>query len=189
MAKCRNRDTYKAFRWIGGSVLLSVFALSVFPHSLDGFLPSSLAHAENDSEPPILHDPTLALLEAATNIDPHTDKGGVDILLTGDSALLANIGVAGQSLEIHDHDAIGGATVSQSEETGGEIIEYTVKKGDTLSEIAEEHSVSTKTLLWANDLSNANSIRPGDTLVILPVSSVLKSDESDTGTMIRVSRK
>ncbi len=152
-------------------MLLSIFTLSVFPHSADGLLPT--AHAHTDDESVMLHDPSLALLDAATNIDPHPDKGADNIILTGNSALMANVGASSEMLELHDHDVVGAReTVTVPEETGGEISEYTVKEGDTLSEIAEAHNVSTKTILWANDLANANSIRPGDTLVILPVSGI-----------------
>jgi len=52
------------------------------------------------------------------------------------------------------------------------IIEYEVKTGDTVSGIAEEFGISTETIRWANDLSDVDTIRPGDKLKILPVSGV-----------------
>jgi murein DD-endopeptidase MepM/ murein hydrolase activator NlpD len=51
-----------------------------------------------------------------------------------------------------------------------EIIEYTVKSGDTLSIIADEHGVSLNTLLWTNKLTVKSSIKPGQTIEILPIS-------------------
>lgn len=56
--------------------------------------------------------------------------------------------------------------------TNGEISVYTVRPGDSLSEIADMYDVTTNTILWANDLSDATDIRPGDTLVILPIVGV-----------------
>jgi surface antigen len=38
--------------------------------------------------------------------------------------------------------------------------------------IASKNKVSINTILWANDISNVDSIMPGDTLFILPVSGV-----------------
>lgn len=54
----------------------------------------------------------------------------------------------------------------------GSISVYTVREGDSLSEIAEMFGVSTNTILWANDLDDARSVRPGMALVVLPVSGI-----------------
>ena len=53
-----------------------------------------------------------------------------------------------------------------------QITVYTVLAGDTPSSIAERFDVSLNTILWANSIRNANMIRIGDQLVILPVSGV-----------------
>jgi len=57
------------------------------------------------------------------------------------------------------------------EEDGG-VKMYVVAQGDTLSLIAAKNKVSINTILWANDISNVDSIMPGDTLFILPVSGI-----------------
>jgi murein DD-endopeptidase MepM/ murein hydrolase activator NlpD len=49
---------------------------------------------------------------------------------------------------------------------------YTVRDGDSLSEIAEMFDVSVNTILWANDIKDAKLIKPGMQLLILPVSGV-----------------
>jgi LysM repeat protein len=49
---------------------------------------------------------------------------------------------------------------------------YVVRKGDTVSEIAEMFGVSTNTILWANDLKRNQKLTVGNTLLILPVSGV-----------------
>lgn len=68
-----------------------------------------------------------------------------------------------------------GALASEEEPEEGrrEIIEYTIKEGDSLSSIASLNGISLQTLLWANDLSNSSVIRPGQKLIILPVSGVI----------------
>jgi surface antigen len=57
-------------------------------------------------------------------------------------------------------------------ENEGDVILYTVKRGDTLSTIAQKHSVTTATLFWANEIEDVNDISPGDTIFILPVSGL-----------------
>ncbi len=59
---------------------------------------------------------------------------------------------------------------------GGEIarqaiIEYTVRSGDSLSVIADRFNISINTITWANNL-RGTVIRPGQRLIILPVSGV-----------------
>lgn len=61
-----------------------------------------------------------------------------------------------------------------AEETDGSdiISTYVIQQGDTLGEIAEKFSITTNTILWANDLKRNSRIKIGQKLVILPVSGV-----------------
>jgi LysM repeat protein len=45
-------------------------------------------------------------------------------------------------------------------------LEYTVKRGDTLSEIARDHNVSLSDVIELNELSNPDLIHPGETILI-----------------------
>lgn len=54
----------------------------------------------------------------------------------------------------------------------GQILVYTVQEGDTPGGIAENFDISLNTLLWANNIRNANLIKIGDELIILPVSGI-----------------
>jgi murein DD-endopeptidase MepM/ murein hydrolase activator NlpD len=68
------------------------------------------------------------------------------------------------------------ATVSSSEVLayrGGEIVDYSVQDGDTLGSIAEKFSLETQTILWANDLTEKSTIKPGQVLKIPPVDGVV----------------
>jgi len=49
---------------------------------------------------------------------------------------------------------------------------YVVRKGDSLSIIAEMFDVSVNTILWANDLDKGSKIKEGDILLILPIDGV-----------------
>ncbi len=59
-----------------------------------------------------------------------------------------------------------------------EIIEYEVKSGETLSQIAEKFGISMDTIKWANDLDNINALKPGQTIKILPVTGVAHTVKS-----------
>jgi len=126
--------------------------------SVDAFWPFVSANAQEDGEPPILHDTSIAYLDAATNTDPNPLKGGLDIEIS-DSALFANSGPDGTLPESSVH-------------AGAEASVYEVREGDSLSEIADMYGISMKTILLANDIKDAGTIQPGDKLVILPVSGV-----------------
>lgn len=54
-----------------------------------------------------------------------------------------------------------------------EIMTYLVESGDIPSVIAAQYGITTQTLLWANKLKETSLIRPGDELIVLPVSGVL----------------
>jgi murein DD-endopeptidase MepM/ murein hydrolase activator NlpD len=54
-----------------------------------------------------------------------------------------------------------------------EITEYQVEAGDSLTQIAENFGISLNTILWANNLTKNSTIKPGQTLIILPVSGVV----------------
>lgn len=56
---------------------------------------------------------------------------------------------------------------------GNQITQYTVQEGDTISFIASDFGVSINTIIWANNLKNIDSLRPGDELIIPPINGVI----------------
>lgn len=56
---------------------------------------------------------------------------------------------------------------------GGEVIDYEVVEGDTISVIAQKFDISPETVLWANNLGERDTIKPGQKLKILPVTGVI----------------
>lgn len=109
----------------------------------------------------------IPLLSANPNPNPHGARGGADIM-ADDGALVSS-------------GPIGADDVSSLSVSSGEISVYTVREGDSLSMIAEMFGVTSNTILWANDLRSAKAIRPGDTLVILPIPGVqYKIKKGDT---------
>lgn len=77
-----------------------------------------------------------------------------------DNALVPNVGPSG----------IAPGTLFHKP-TSDQISVYVVRKGDTLSQIAEMFDVSVNTIKWGNDL-RSNTLKVGETLVILPISGV-----------------
>jgi murein DD-endopeptidase MepM/ murein hydrolase activator NlpD len=86
--------------------------------------------------------------------------GGGEIITENDSALLAEVGPLGTVSDI------------KSEYLSDEIVNYVVRKGDTIGAIAKMFNISQNTIIWANDLKKGQALVEGDTLVILPVSGV-----------------
>ena len=62
---------------------------------------------------------------------------------------------------------------SDSENGEKDIIQYTVKDGDTIASLSGKFGISVETILWANELKKGSSIKTGQKLVILPVSGVM----------------
>lgn len=62
----------------------------------------------------------------------------------------------------------------------GEIIDYTVQEGDTISTVADKFGISGDTIKWQNDLTSDN-VKIGQVLEILPVTGVAhKVQKGDT---------
>lgn len=64
------------------------------------------------------------------------------------------------------------------------VSSYTIAQGDTASSIAAKFNVTTDTLLWANNLADDATLKPGQQLMILPVNGLLytvKGDENVAG--------
>ncbi len=55
----------------------------------------------------------------------------------------------------------------------GDIADYVVKRGETLSEIVQKFGVSLDTVIWANRLRSPKSIRAGQRLKIPPVTGIV----------------
>jgi murein DD-endopeptidase MepM/ murein hydrolase activator NlpD len=71
--------------------------------------------------------------------------------------------------------------------TSDTISVYEVKKGDTLSTVAKLFGVSKNTIIWANDLKS-QTISPGDTLVILPMTGI-KHTVKKSDTVLSIAKK
>jgi len=107
-----------------------------------------------------LNSQNAPILKAALNHDPNPSKGGGDITIIGDSALLPDAGPSGTLANIEE--GFG----------SGQISVYVVREGDSLSQIAQMFNVSINTIIWSNDIKRGSLITPGQTLAILPITGI-----------------
>lgn len=150
--------------WIPGALIAASLTLGIgitlFPHTAGAFWPFSILKAsEGVADAPILHDSSINLLQAALNSDPSPEQPSAELAMSEGSALISSAGIDG-TIEV-DHTS-----------SSGSISTYTVQEGDSISAIAARNGVSVDTILWANGLTRKSAIKPGMTLVILPVSGV-----------------
>ena len=101
---------------------------------------------------------TMPLLKAPTTPDVG-GTGGAAMTVVEDSALLPVMGPLGSIADADTYKL-------------DQIATYTVHEGDTLSKIANMFDVSVSTIYWANDLKRGDLVKPGDVLVILPISGI-----------------
>lgn len=83
-----------------------------------------------------------------------------DVVIVDDSAIETTVGPEGTAHEIEEKVAIDKVSL------------YTVRKGDTLSQIAEMFGVNNSTIMWANDIKSPKDLKVGMELVVLPISGV-----------------
>lgn len=100
----------------------------------------------------------IRLLSADQNPDPVGGRGGAE-LWVDEHSLKSNGPIGADEIEKHGVSS-------------GEIRVYVVQEGDDLSRIAEMFDVTVNTIMWANEITKATSIQPGDELVILPIAGV-----------------
>lgn len=154
---------------MAGTLLPNTAKAGVFSDFLASF---SRIISKDETAPVTGNVQNMALLKPAMNIDPTSGRGGGDITIVDGSALMPEEGPSGT---IADIEKPKNSTVSV----------YVVREGDTLSGIATLFDVSPNTILWANDISRASSLKIGQVLTILPVTGIKYSvKKGDTLTSV-----
>lgn len=70
-------------------------------------------------------------------------------------------------------DATGAAIQTQiSDKPRAEVIEYAVVAGDTVGQISQKFGVSEDTIYWENGLTPKSTLKPGQTIRVLPMTGV-----------------
>lgn len=99
----------------------------------------------------------IPLLESFLSYDVINSKGGGDIIIVNNNSLLPELGMMGTIADIDDNSE--------------QISVYEVREGDNVSQVAKMFNVSVNTIVWSNNIEKG-VIRPGQILVILPISGV-----------------
>ncbi len=161
---CRRRSTYKIFIAGIGCIILAG-ALFAVPKNTDAFwfFHSTQTFAQGATAS-VATSGKSAVLRAPINSNPSEGANEVAIAITGSATLLGNVGP----------DSMSSFSFHKKEQraTNGQISLYVVRPGDSLSDIAQMFGVSVNTILWANNITNRNIIKPGMTLTILPISGI-----------------
>lgn len=99
----------------------------------------------------------LGVLQAQVGPGSTSSVGGGEIQMVDGGALIQEAGVIGTQADI-------------TEPKSTQISIYVVRKGDSLSQIAQMYDVTVNTIKWSNNITGP--IQEGDELVILPISGV-----------------
>lgn len=122
---------------------------------------------------PFVHTGMMGMLFSMVTMGPMVLSGDVFSSSGLDEGALPSAAVLGAT-SLEYANAVG---TLQGDEVkryrGGEIVEYDVQNGDTVSSIADKFGISQDTVLWANGLEPTDKIKPGQSLDILPVTGVV----------------
>ncbi len=142
--------------------LAAIAAFFVLPYLSS----QSVARSDQENlyspETNLYNSQTLTLLNSKARPDPKGAVGGPDPLMTDDEALVPNTTPVADTKEAEK-------IVSASPD---DISIYTVREGDTLGQIAEMFGISPNTIRWANDIDVKGTVKPGQELIILPISGI-----------------
>jgi murein DD-endopeptidase MepM/ murein hydrolase activator NlpD len=113
---------------------------------------------------------------AYLNASKQTRLESPDFLLVDDSCVRASAPPITVTTKVMGALAGGDEYYQQNlkmEDDQKAILEYIVEQGDTAAGIAQKFNISSDTLLWANDLTQSSQIKPGQKLVVPPVTGVI----------------
>lgn len=135
--------------------------------SLVGFFSSSVSKVnavvtQEENEQTETNSQNVVLLEPTTgSLSTSSPRLEIETTITGGSAVLPEAGPLGTAADLKDNQAPSDL-----------ISVYTVHSGDTIETVAKMYNVSANTIRWANDLKKGAIIKPGDNLVILPITGI-----------------
>jgi LysM repeat protein len=137
--------------------LILILPISVSAGLVGNFFSNIFKNSADESQSFTKNIQNMSLLVAA--VTPPTDGKLSHVPMVEKDALVSDIGPSGTA------DALA------YKPTNDQISVYVVREGDTISQIAQMFDVTVNTIKWGNDLSS-NTLKVGQTLVILPISGV-----------------
>jgi surface antigen/LysM repeat protein len=165
----------------GLTVMVAFFSVGGFHH---------LQAMDNDtglSQIALAHPTNMALYAHANTsvaVIDHRDGDGLIQTASADENLDATASdqaTIGENAEISDNTITNPTPDTVKDLITDQIKVYVTQPGDTISSIAATYNLSVNTIIWANNLSATQTIKPGWDLVILPTDGVLhKVTTNDT---------
>ena len=137
------------------------------------------------NSPTHAHNLSVRLMSASAAMtttldDVATSKVAADmavkshLLVTGDASKTASVKSQQIALLTSSNGTLAKRqVVSTAGNATRDISTYAVQPGDTLSDVASKFNITTSTIKWANDMASVDSITPGQSLTILPVSGLV----------------
>lgn len=111
------------------------------------------------------HEVTPELPETSTEYITYKIKKG-DTLSEIAKEYGTTVSILASINSIKDVDKIYAGKTLKIPTNNSSYVEYTIKRGDTLSEIAKDHNTTVKVLKELNNIANVNKIYAGDTIKI-----------------------
>ncbi len=149
-------------------VKIRLYVLFDFFERLKDSLVAVLHQKRGKYTRPFLHFGTIALSFVMVIFGPRILSASED--MTDGQLVLATPILATSTASAPDFYTYQAEEVRQYR--GGEIISHLVEEDETISSIAERYGLRSETILWANNLTEKSTIKPGQTLEILPVDGV-----------------
>lgn len=129
------------------------------------FLTGLLYHRRGKWAQPVSHFFMAMFLFLAVGLAPKIEQSLRDEEIEWDSYSYNSAFAAGSQMK--------NAVTVTSSHARGEIVEYVVRKGDTVSSIAKKFGVSIDTIVWANNIKSVTKIKVGDRLKVPPVDGIV----------------
>ncbi len=157
---------------IHGVVVVMILSVVTFSGQMTDYAEQNVSRIIKDSDERVTSESTSAYV--AANV---ADGLGMSLAsrVTSDAENLSNQQqlMAADATHLSKVSAVATDSVSRED-----ITTYTVKNGDSVTSIAKDFNIKTRTLRWANDLSERDAVSNGDKLTILPVDGVLHTVRS-----------
>lgn len=163
-------STILAFSLLSGAFFTPFQAKASFLSSILGNEVSADATDSSNSTENTKNSQTMALLQADVSsmpiIQDKNDKNKDDSVKNN-----TNVNIVSENalLPATNHVSVPGGN-ENGDSYSDQISVYVVRKGDSISQIADMFDVSANTILLANDMKKGQRLKEGEVLLILPIS-------------------
>ena len=121
---------------------------------------------------PFIHTGMVGMLFMGITVGPAVLSNQQDVL--SDQSINRTQVLGMSTVETYAQGTTTAASEGVIQYRGGEVTDYSVQAGETLSQIASKFNLKVETILWANDLESAKAkIKEGQVLKIPPTDGIV----------------